>query len=798
MQESCAKHEPVPGGHNDCHLLGELFAQRIGNTVGPHITNSLTSEQRAELIDRFIVLLKKLSRLMRFDKGTGERPGLDKILADLIATITRSLDADRSTLFLYDSESDELISRVAEGPLAREIRFSSHQGIAGKVFRSGRPLIIHDAYNDPHFNPDIDEQTGYRTRSILCVPLKNWDDKIIGVTEVLNKNLGKFNAEDLALLEALTSHAASALESMQLYENVERALHDEAQMLGITSALSSELQLDTLLVKIMEISTEVLNADRSTLLLYDQETGELCSKVAQGLGQDEIRIPSNAGIAGSVFTSRRPVNIPDAYADLRFNPEVDRTTGYHTRSILCVPVVSHAEQTIGIIQVLNKRGGPFKERDEQRLTALASQAAVAIENARLFEAMLNARNYSESILQSLSNGVITLDSQRRVMKANPAASRILRRSAKDLQGDSCAHTMGALNPWISEALDKVEANQRPESAMDASIKLEDGSSVSVNLTVEPFTDANQNAIGFMLIFEDLTEEKRVKSTMARYMSHELSERLLDSNEALLGGQEQKVTILFSDIRDFTGMTEHMGAQATVAMLNEYFSEMGELVFKHDGILDKYIGDALMALFGTPFPGPNDADNALRAAIGMVRSLRRFNDQRMQKGHLPIDIRVGINTGEVIVGNIGCLRRMDYTVIGHTVNVASRVEAANSFYGTRILATGLSLQALKGDYLTRELDLVRVKGSSTPVAIHEILDAHDEIELPDPEGLIKLYGKALQLYREREWFGAAECFRQALAVAPADQPSRLFLSRCRNYSLNPPDPDWDGVWSMVQK
>lgn len=278
------------------------------------------------LIGEFGGLLRRLSSLMKITDSDKGSLSLDTVLDRLMDIVSDALVADRSTLFLYDRASQELFSRVAQGELVDEIRIPSTMGIAGSVFTSGKSVIIPDAYADEPFNPDVDKHTGYKTRNILCAPVKNWDNRIIGATEVLNRYESDFSEEDLALLEALTSHAAAALESTQLYESVEKALSDEAQLLGVTAALASELKLDVLLDKIMSITTIVLEADRSTLFLYDETNHELWSKVAEGTS--EIRIPASAGIAGSVFSSGETINIPDAYADNRFSPAVDNATGY--------------------------------------------------------------------------------------------------------------------------------------------------------------------------------------------------------------------------------------------------------------------------------------------------------------------------------------------------------------------------------------------------------------------------------------------------------------------------------------
>ncbi len=780
-------------GQDDLQILRRIFEQRLLGRSAETDNEFPPPPNRAELIRHFSDLLRRLSSLMRIQDARGS--GLDAILSNLISITNDALGTDRSTLFLYDRETDELFSRIAQGDLTEEIRFPATRGVAGTVFSTGTPMLISDAYADPRFNPEIDELTGYHTRSILCAPVRTWNGHIIGVVEALNKLQGAFDTEDQALLEALTSHAAAALESTQLYESVEKSLRDEVQLLEISTTLNSELNLDTLLDRILAIATEVLDADRSTLLLYDEKSDELRSKVAEGLGEEDIRIPAETGIAGSVFRTRKTVNIADAYADPRFNPEVDRRTGYRTHSILCAPVVAQHGRIIGIIEVLNRRGGPFGRRDERRIEALAAQAAIAIENARLFEQVLDARNYNEGVLRSLSNGVVTLDSQRHVITANPAALHILQRPRESVVGQPLDSILPTTNALLFEALDRVCLEGRPETTLDVELHLMEGRCVPVNLTIQPLTGTDDAPLGFTLVLEDITREKRIKGTMARYMSAELSERLLELGEEVLEGTAQEVTVLFSDIRDFTRLTEDLGPRATVSMLNSYFSDMAELVFDHQGILDKYIGDAIMAVFGTPFPDDRDADNAVRVAIGMLDRLREFNLRRQLQGQEPIDIRLGLSTGEVIAGNIGSRRRMDYTVIGHPVNVASRLEQANKYYGTRILVAGTTVEHLQDSYRLRELDLIRVKGATQPVKLFEILEGLDPLEHPSPEALLEAFSAGLTYYRARDWRKATDRFVRALGVWPGDGPSRLYLNRCAQYSVTPPPDDWDGVWDL---
>lgn len=762
------------------------------------ILKNISSGGKDEFADKIAAILEKIAAFIDIAHRVSDIRSLDTLLQHMIVITSTSLNADRATLFLNDRQTGELFSRIAQGDLTREIRFPNHMGIAGAVFTSGQPIIIHDAYADARFNKEIDKTTGYRTRNILCAPLKARNNEIIGAVQLLNKKDGDFTSDDLTLLEAITSQASAALQNARLFEEIQRSKDEETQLLDITAAISSELQLEPLLIKIMETTTDILDADRSTLFLHDEKTGELWALVAQGAEGRQIRFPSRLGIAGAVFTTGETINIPDAYKDPRFNQEFDKKSGYRTNSILCMPIVNKEGKTIGVSQVLNKKGGPFTAIDEKRLRAFSSQASIAIENARLFDDILNMKNYNESILESMSNGVITLDADRHMVKCNSASMRILDTKAEDLVGLRVEAYFTEKNAWVAEAVRRVLLTGRSDLAMDTELFLQGGAGVSVNLTVVPLKNAKAESIGGMLVLEDITKEKRLKGTMARYMTKEVAERLLESGEAELGGQIHEATVFFSDIRSFTSISEKIGARETVSMLNEYFTLMVDIIFRYKGILDKYIGDAILAVFGIPFTSGADADNSVSASIDMMRALYSFNAGRLESGLDAIDIGIGINTAEVLAGNIGSMKRMDYTVIGDGVNLASRLEGANKYYGTRILISEFTFKRLKNSYLCRGIDYLKVKGKDRPIEAYEILDFHDERSFPRLKDVLKAYAEGLALYRAMKWKEAMERFERALAMNKDDCPSKVYLDRCRYFIENPPPSDWDGVWVMKDK
>ena len=362
---------------------------------------------------------------------------------------------------------------------------------------------------------------------------------------------GNFNLEDQALLQAVTSQVSAALVNGQLYEEICRVRTNEKLMLEVTDAISSQLFLEPLLKKIMEVTSELLNAQRSTLFLNDKNTHELWSVVAQG-SNSSIRFPNHLGIAGSVFTSGLTINIPDAYADTRFNKEFDRKTGFKTDTILCMPIRNKKQETLGVIQVLNKSGGPFSATDESRLKVFCSQASIAIENAVLFENVENMRAYNESMFGSMSNGVLTLDEHNRIVRCNKAFDKVLFKvEEKAIGGRTAADFFSDTNAWVLARMDSVMTSRKPDITMDQEFKSPAGEVISVNLTIVPLTGTKQEKLGLMLIFEDISTEKRVKSTMSRYVAKEVMDQLLNSGENALGGKTLDVAVLFSDIRSFT-------------------------------------------------------------------------------------------------------------------------------------------------------------------------------------------------------------------------------------------------------
>jgi len=302
-------------------------------------------------------------------------------------------------------------------------------------------------------------------------------------------------------------------------------------------------------------------------------------------------------------------------------------------------------------------------------------------------------------------------------------------------------------------------------------------------------------------YRNLLVEKRsrfLKRAFSSYVSPDLVTQIMDDPDRLkLGGERKEVSILFSDIRGFTTLSESTTPETLVTLLNEYLNPMTDIVMKEQGTLDKYIGDAVMAIFGAPVDLPDHAKRSCSAAVLMMEKLNEINGQWKEKGFPNIDIGIGINTGDAIVGNMGANIRFDYTAIGDNVNLASRLEGLNKFYGTHIIISETTKDELdENSFITREVDLVRVKGKNKPISIYQVMtDSNSGVDM---KKIAEMFTDALEKYRNREFGAAKRMFSEILGIYPGDDVSRLYIERCEDYMVEPPPEDWDKVYTAKSK
>ncbi|MBW4631619.1 MAG: GAF domain-containing protein [Iphinoe sp. HA4291-MV1] len=747
---------------------------------------------------------------------------------------------------------------------AIEIRTPITIGIPGHVAHTGQCLNISDTSTHPLFSPELEKQMGYKFRNILCMPVLSSKNQVVAVVQLANKAGGiPFNHEDEEHFRDFASSIGIILESCQSFYVAARNQRGATALLRATQTLGQSLDLEATLQIVMEQARILMQADRSALFLYRKEMGELWTKVASADGKTmmEIRMPSNKGIAGYVASTGEALNIPDAYKDPRFDPTTDQKTGYVTRNILCLPVFNSANELIGVTQLINKHQGSFfTASDEEFMRAFNIQAGIALENARLFENVLLEKQYQKDILQSLSDAVISTDMEGRIVTINDAALQLLGCPLEEANAKNNKYLweQNLINRLVWEVVpvdnlrlrlqDSLKTGARqyvPEQSLTVGLYVEtlyvkslqdtpvytlairdrtnpdvfipwnqpltprlallDARKVqkierSINLTVNPLTNPEGGVKGGLVVLEDISQEKRMKTAMYRYLTPRVAEQVMALGEdALMVGERKDVTILFSDIRGYTTLTENLGAAEVVSLLNQYFETMVEAVFNHEGTLDKFIGDALMAVFGAPLQlTDNHAWRAVQSALEMRLQLAELNRRRIVQEQPQIHVGIGISSGEVVSGNIGSRKRMDYTVIGDAVNLSSRLEGVTKEYGCDIILSEFTYQLCSDFIWVRELDKIRVKGKHQAVNIYELIgDRHTPLDANTQEFLCH-YQNGRTAYLSRNFQYAISCFEAAKKIRPTDQAVDIHLERSRNYLNQSPGHSWDGVYCMLTK
>ena len=809
-------------------------------------------EGRLEVVNQTLSMLDSLLDAQGFDSI------LDEMLRSITAKTGELLGADRTTIFVLDEERNQLWSIVAKdkGGGSLEIRIPADQGIAGEVATFKKVINIpYDFFEDPRSGAAKEQfkRTGYRTYTMLALPLLNEQGDLVAVVQLLNKlkfphdsdapieekiDLDGFTSEDERVFEEFAPSIRLIMESSRSLRRATQKQRAAQALIAATNSLSKGgLDLEETLKRVMDEAQQLMNADRSTLWLINHERNDLWTKLPINGVLQEIRIPiSMNSFAGQVAFTGEPVNIAfDLYEHegSDTSKETDKRTGYRTCSLLCMPVFNADGELIGVTQLINKKKqgefppydpsewpkapecwkASFDRVDQEFMKAFNIQAGVALQNAKLFDTVKQQEQMQRDILRSLSDGVISTDKEGKIIAVNQSARELLGLdSQKRLEGELVTNIIriesqenkgeNKFAQWLEEALKGETLKARQQYYPDRTlICAGTAQQRSVNLSLNTIADVSDlsKVRGALVVMEDISDEKRLKSTMYRYMTQELAEELLKLDDTKLGGDRKEVSILFSDIRGYTTLTESLQAEEVVGMLNEYFESMVEVIFKYKGTLDKYIGDAIMAVFGSPLPLKDHAWRAVQTAVEMRHRLAEFNARREAINKVPIRIGIGINSDSVISGNIGSSKRMEFTAIGDGVNLGSRLEGASKQYGCDIVISEFTFKPCKDLIWYRELDWIRVKGKNEPVKIYEVVGLHSESISPEKEEIIELYHKGREYYLNKKFTRAMGAFGTILEeLDKNDKAATLHLKRCQQFLQEPPPEEWDGVYTMTEK
>jgi PAS domain S-box-containing protein len=496
----------------------------------------------------------------------------------------------------------------------------------------------------------------------------------------------------------------------------------------VSRAVTSSLDQTKVLNLVMDTIIELTGAERGFLMLLEPDSDELVFRVARNMDRKTIQKYSfeiSRSIVNRVAHEGEPIVTTDAQIDPRFSAQ-DSVVSYNLRSILCVPLKVRAE-LIGVIYADNRVvSGLFDDKDRDLLMAFANQAAIAIQNARLFEqvtAQLEAitamRNLMANVFSSIASGVITTDIDDRVTLINRAAETILGVAAEQVEGRPYAECLPELLSPLSALVGRVKSQEVVQST-EVATELSTRGRVTLSLHFSPLKDAQNATLGVAMVIDDLTEKRRREKTMAhvrRYLPPALVDSLPDIEKVQLGGTRQTISVLFADVRGFSTFSESQEPEFVVGVINRFFTVAAEAILLHEGVIDKFMGDAVMALFNTPFlPQADHALRAARAALAMMYDIRALHEQLPPDQHLWVG--AGLHTGEAILGNVGSPDRLDFSAIGDAVNLAKRLQEIAG--PGQILISQAAYQQIGRRAKVMPLKPVKVKGRQALEQIYELV------------------------------------------------------------------------------
>jgi PAS domain S-box-containing protein len=525
-----------------------------------------------------------------------------------------------------------------------------------------------------------------------------------------------------------TLEGLSNLESMlfRLSKQVSLIEEERSKLLALattTQAVNSSLELDEVLQLVMDTIVRLTGSERGFLMLRDSQ-GQMVTHVARNWEQESIN-PNEFAISRTiiqrVIDSGEPVLTTNAQEDPRFGGQ-ESVVAYNLRSILCVPLKAKAE-LIGVIYADNRiRSGIFKEADKDLLTIFANQAAIAIENGRLFASVrltlaevTELKNLMDNIFASIASGVLTADVKDQITLCNRAAESILGQSNANLVGQNLDE---AFPLELQAHLASVRKTDKAVVGLEITHNHPQFGTKDWRLNLSPLKDANHTTQGVAIVVDDMTEHNKLEA-QRRLLERMVSPAVLDQinpDSLQVGGQLRDITVLFADIRGFTSYSEKRSPAELVAVLNRYLAAGAEAVLAQEGTVDKFLGDAVMAWFNAPLPQADHSMRAVRAALALKSAVEALHVELPPEAHLSFG--VGIHYGEAVLGWIGNEKRLEYTAIGDSVNTAKRIQENAAM--SQILISKEAYQRVKDQVEVKPCTSLHVKGKSEPVDVYELV------------------------------------------------------------------------------
>lgn len=494
----------------------------------------------------------------------------------------------------------------------------------------------------------------------------------------------------------------------------------------VGNVINSSLELDEVLRIVMDNIVHLSGAERGFLMLRD-ETGEMVTQVARHWSQESIKsgeAATSRTVVQRVIDSGEAIVTTNAQEDQRFSDKAS-VVALNLRSILCVPL-KVKNDLIGVIYTDNRiRTGIFSEQDRELLVAFSNQAAVAIENARLFtslrrtlEEVTELKNLMDNVFYSITSGVITTNVKEQIMLVNRAAEAILNKAKPDIIGHPLDEVLASASEKIRAHVSAVRQND--EAIVDLEISHIDAARGSLDwrLNLAPLKDAAQKTQGIAIVLDDLTERKKLEA-QRRLLQRMVSPAVLDQidpSSLEIGGKKADVTALFADVRGFTAYSEKHTPEDLVAVLNRYLAACAEAVLDQEGTVDKFLGDAIMAWYNAPLPQPDHTLRAVKTALAIRDAVAVLHQELPEEAHL--NFGIGIHYGEAVLGWIGSEKRLEFTALGDSINTTKRLQENSG--KNQILISSVAYDRVKDKVVVKPVAALAVKGKSQPIDVFEVL------------------------------------------------------------------------------
>ena len=646
-----------------------------------------------------------------------EADKIESVASGILRLTLGTIMASNGAIFIFhkdDTSVSELCS-IGINNNSKSIKLSDSFLVNIKVYQYG--VLNYDKQPD-WIEGDFKK---YLAKSSIktIIPLFH-KNRLLGILCIGEKFMSEvFTNIDYKILEIISNHLTKSLFNYELIQNVEEKkqelnikLLELETLFDIGVAISSVLDIDELAHDVLLRAVGILNASKGMFLLQNDKSPILDMLSMFNWGENKFLLSKNIDVFKQMQNGNRGLILTKKH-------KTDIQKKIQEKNLIIVPLRAK-QNLLGYMILCDKetRSGveDFKDLDLDILTSLSNQAAVAMDNAKLFKEITEAKQFNENILGSIATGVITINSIGEVDSINKAGENILKVEKQNILGNHYMYIFENDNETI-ELISKTEDNKKICSEINIPF-LTVSEDTIINISVAPRIDINNNTEGVVIAIEDISDINKVKNTFKRYVSKQVVDNLLDDETNLnLGGENREVTILFTDIRGFTSMAEKMKPEKVVLTLNEYFSEMIDIVFKHNGTLDKIIGDELMIVFGAPLSSDDDTERALNTAIEMQNKIADLNMVRKRRKEPPILVGAGINKGQVVSGNIGSRDMMDYTVVGDTVNLGSRLCSAAT--AGEIIVSGKVKNSTEKLFSFKELKPILVKGKKDKIDVYQV-------------------------------------------------------------------------------